>query len=95
LRKACGRACGVIAIALHTVLWAAVTPLTAAPAIDLFAVIGLSETSPPAEQHRSMAHLRRRTRATTAISLAELAIRPVRGIVAPEIPLDIPIVIER
>jgi hypothetical protein len=40
----------VIAVALHTVLWAAVTLLTAASAIDLFPVIGLSETSPSAEQ---------------------------------------------
>jgi hypothetical protein len=51
----------VITVALHTVLWAAVTPLTAAPAIDLVAVICLSETSPAAEQHRSTAHLRRHT----------------------------------
>jgi hypothetical protein len=40
----------VIAIALHTVLWAAVTPLTAAPAVDPFTVICHSETSTPAEQ---------------------------------------------
>jgi hypothetical protein len=40
----------IYAIALHTVLWAAVTPLTAAPAFDPFTVICHSETSAPAEQ---------------------------------------------
>jgi hypothetical protein len=40
----------IYAIALHTVLWAAVTPLTAAPAFDPFTVICHSDTSAPAEQ---------------------------------------------
>ena len=39
-----------ITVALHTVLWAAVTPLIAAPAVDPFTVICHSETSAPAEQ---------------------------------------------
>jgi hypothetical protein len=38
------------AIALHTVLWVAVAPLTAAQAIDPFTVICHSETSAPAER---------------------------------------------
>lgn len=38
------------AIAMHTVLWVAVAPLTAAQAVDPFTVICHSETSAPAEQ---------------------------------------------
>jgi len=38
------------AIALHTVLWVAVTPLTAAPAVDPFTVICHSEPSAPVEE---------------------------------------------
>ena len=39
----------VIAIALHTVLWAAFPPLAAASAVDSFTVICYSETSAPNE----------------------------------------------
>jgi hypothetical protein len=39
-----------IAVALHTVLWAALAPLAASPAIDPFTVICHSPTSAPAEQ---------------------------------------------
>jgi hypothetical protein len=38
-----------MAVAMHTVLWAAVTPLTAASAVDPFTVICHSEPSAPAE----------------------------------------------
>lgn len=40
----------IIAIALHTVLWAAIAPSSAAPAVDPFTVICPSESSAPAEQ---------------------------------------------
>ena len=39
-----------IAVILHTVLWAALGPLAASPAVDPFTVICHSETSAPAEQ---------------------------------------------
>jgi hypothetical protein len=39
-----------IAVAIHTVMWAAITPLAAGSAVDPFAVICHSETSAPAEQ---------------------------------------------
>jgi hypothetical protein len=39
-----------IAVILHTVLWAALGPLAASPAVDPFTVICHGETSAPAEQ---------------------------------------------
>ena len=48
IRRIAGVA-ATIAIALHTVLWAAVAPF-AAPAVDPFTIICHSETSAPAEQ---------------------------------------------
>jgi hypothetical protein len=43
-------AAAAIAIALHTVLWAALAPLAANAAVDPFTVICHSQTSAPAEQ---------------------------------------------
>ena len=37
-------------VAIHTVLWAGVTPLAAGPSVDPFAVICHSDASAPAEQ---------------------------------------------
>ena len=40
----------IFAIAVHTVLWVAVAPLTAAPSVDPFTVICHSEASDPVNQ---------------------------------------------
>lgn len=40
----------VIAVAMHTMLWAALAPLATSPIVDPFAIICHSETSAPAEQ---------------------------------------------
>jgi len=40
----------IVAIALHTSLWAAIAPLTTAPSADPFTVICHSEASGPADQ---------------------------------------------
>ena len=40
----------IFAIALHTLLWAAVAPLIAAPSVDPFTVICHSEATGPADQ---------------------------------------------
>jgi hypothetical protein len=48
----------IFAIALHTLLWAAIAPLIAAPSVDPFSVICHSEASGPADQSPNHGPLR-------------------------------------